>query len=491
MRRTSSSTNAVVTSSLVHRDVSPQNILVGVDGLARVADFGVAKFSRKTDSSEGSLKGKLAYMAPEYLRGEAIDRRFDIFALGIVLWETLAGKRLFRAKSEAETLRMLLEHEPESLAAVAPAAAALDGILKTALARPVTERFQNAQAMAAALETTAIAAGLCGGHTEVAAALKDLVGDAIEQRRALVRASLAHEPSLASLMGNAAPPAVTDAAIANATIPSATIVNATIVNSAVPSTVAAVPSTVAEVPPTVVDEPHEPHKPQTPRLGGAFDQAPNARTEPLGGALNANAALAAAPGPQTSVPSTLPMTPRMAGAPERTLASPAATPMKLPVAASSGATLASAAPMADPSAPRVDATGDTQLSFNDPSARSAYDPIPKPPSNKALPIALGLVAIVIAGVAIVFAASRTTRSAAVPPREAPVAAESAAAMPAPSSSASAAPAATTATASLATASASATTTSAVAAQPSARRPAKPAPPAGTSKKPPPNPYATE
>ena len=76
------------TVGLVHRDISPQNILVGVDGSTRVTDFGVAKFKRRNnESSDGSLKGKIAYMAPEYLRGEKIDRRFDIFATGVVLWE--------------------------------------------------------------------------------------------------------------------------------------------------------------------------------------------------------------------------------------------------------------------------------------------------------------------------------------------------------------------------------------------------------------------
>ena len=207
---------------LVHRDISPQNILVGVDGLARVADFGIAKFSnKKSETSEGSLKGKLAYMAPEYLRGETIDRRFDVFAVGIVLWESLAGKRLFRGANEAETVRLLLDHTPDSLAKVAPAAAALDGVVMTALARALDERFQNAQAMAAALESTALAAGLCGGHTEVATTLKDLVGPSIEERRTLVRAKLAHEPSVASLMGvsNDVLPAAT------ALVPPATIVN--------------------------------------------------------------------------------------------------------------------------------------------------------------------------------------------------------------------------------------------------------------------------
>src|SRR6185369_16809331 len=75
---------------VIHRDVSPHNILVGVDGLARVIDFGIAKAaSRLQTTSTGELKGKLTYMAPEQLRGESVDRRADIYAVSVVLWELL------------------------------------------------------------------------------------------------------------------------------------------------------------------------------------------------------------------------------------------------------------------------------------------------------------------------------------------------------------------------------------------------------------------
>ncbi|MCW5836273.1 MAG: protein kinase, partial [Labilithrix sp.] len=188
---------------LVHRDVSPQNVLVGTDGISRVTDFGVAKFARKhgQSTSEGSLKGKLAYMPPEYLRGEAIDRRFDVFAMGVVLWEALTGNRCFRGDNEAETLRRLLDVVPAPVSSFAPELEPLDAVVACALAKDRAERFQNAAAMGAALEGAAGAAGLLGGHTEVAATLNELVGQAIAERRALVRAKLAHEPSVASLMG--------------------------------------------------------------------------------------------------------------------------------------------------------------------------------------------------------------------------------------------------------------------------------------------------
>ena len=81
---------------IVHRDVSPQNVIVGIDGVARVLDFGVAKaVGRLQSTREGQLKGKLSYMAPEQIRSGQVDRRTDIYAASIMLWEALVGKRLY------------------------------------------------------------------------------------------------------------------------------------------------------------------------------------------------------------------------------------------------------------------------------------------------------------------------------------------------------------------------------------------------------------
>jgi serine/threonine-protein kinase len=144
---------------VVHRDVSPQNILIGLDGTGRITDFGVARAaSRLAVTRTGQLKGKLGYMAPEQARGETTDRRADVFAMGIILWESLAGRRLFkgRSDSEAETLSKVLYSDIPRLASVVPGVApALDEICAKALARKLPDRFATCAEFIEALEQAA------------------------------------------------------------------------------------------------------------------------------------------------------------------------------------------------------------------------------------------------------------------------------------------------------------------------------------------------
>jgi serine/threonine protein kinase len=97
---------------IVHRDISPQNVMVGLDGVARVLDFGVAKASGRLQTTrEGQLKGKLGYTAPELIRGRAVTRAADIYSSAVVLWETLTGDRLFAGDNDANVLeRALFAH---------------------------------------------------------------------------------------------------------------------------------------------------------------------------------------------------------------------------------------------------------------------------------------------------------------------------------------------------------------------------------------------
>jgi serine/threonine-protein kinase len=135
---------------IVHRDVSPQNVIVGVDGVARVLDFGIAKAAGRAQvTREGQLKGKLSYMAPEQLQG-SVTRSTDIFAAGIVLWEALTGKRLFLGSNEGETIARILHGEvaPPSSAGAPPE---LDAVVMKALAKKPEERYATAREMAVAL----------------------------------------------------------------------------------------------------------------------------------------------------------------------------------------------------------------------------------------------------------------------------------------------------------------------------------------------------
>jgi eukaryotic-like serine/threonine-protein kinase len=140
--------------AIVHRDVSPQNIMVGADGIARVLDFGVAKATDRLQTTrEGQLKGKIAYMAPEQIRGSAVDRRTDVYAVGVVLWEALAGRRLFEADSEAVLMTKVLDEpvQPPGFFA-ASISRSLDDVVMKAVQRDPTLRFQTAQQMAVELE---------------------------------------------------------------------------------------------------------------------------------------------------------------------------------------------------------------------------------------------------------------------------------------------------------------------------------------------------
>jgi serine/threonine-protein kinase len=137
---------------IVHRDVSPQNILVGVDGVTRVVDFGVAKaVGRLQTTDDGRPKGKAAYMAPEQIRGEAVDRRADVWAASVVLWEMLSGQRLFTGDSAAAVMHAVLRGGAETPSAHG-APPELDAIVMRGLSATPAERFETAREMALALE---------------------------------------------------------------------------------------------------------------------------------------------------------------------------------------------------------------------------------------------------------------------------------------------------------------------------------------------------
>jgi eukaryotic-like serine/threonine-protein kinase len=141
--------------NIVHRDVSPQNVIVTFGGDVKVVDFGIAKSDARPgeDTESGRLKGKIPYMSPEQARGEAVDWRSDIFAVGVILFELTTGRRLFKTANEYETLKLICDRDYPLPSSVRPDyPAALEAIVMRALAKNRDDRWQSAREMQGALE---------------------------------------------------------------------------------------------------------------------------------------------------------------------------------------------------------------------------------------------------------------------------------------------------------------------------------------------------
>jgi eukaryotic-like serine/threonine-protein kinase len=153
--------------NIVHRDVSPANIMVGYDGSVKVLDFGIAKAEeRATKTVGGTIKGKYGYMAPEQCKGKPIDRRSDIFALGICLYELTTLRRAFKGNDDFETMKRIVAGDCVLPSVVVPGyPRELEAIVLTAMANDPKARFQTAQEMIEALDAFAVRAKLTASNT--------------------------------------------------------------------------------------------------------------------------------------------------------------------------------------------------------------------------------------------------------------------------------------------------------------------------------------
>ncbi len=175
---------------LVHRDVSPHNVLVGTDGIARLTDFGVAKADvRMASTRAGQFKGKLSYMAPEQASSNETDQRSDLFSVGIMLWESLTGRRLFKGESNAATLNKLLNDTIVKPSELWPDLERFDDVVMKALDRDPERRFQTAEEFGEALDSAAGRAGVAKTR-DVAEVVRSLDADKLQDERQRVRDSI-------------------------------------------------------------------------------------------------------------------------------------------------------------------------------------------------------------------------------------------------------------------------------------------------------------
>jgi serine/threonine-protein kinase len=174
--------------SVVHRDVSPQNLLVGYDGVVRVLDFGVASAEQRLHSTTtGEVKGTFAYIAPEQLNGHGVDRRADIWSLGVVLWECVAGRRLFGRSNVNETVRAVLGDPVPSLREIRPdVPLGLEEIVFRALARDPDARYASAREMGRDLHQFLLEERRSVGPADVSELMRALFPRGAEEKRKLL-----------------------------------------------------------------------------------------------------------------------------------------------------------------------------------------------------------------------------------------------------------------------------------------------------------------
>ena len=180
---------------VIHRDVSPQNVFVTYDGQAKIVDFGIAKAADTEQHTQaGMFKGKAAYIAPEQVTGHPLDPRTDVFAAGVIIWEAIAGRRMWTHKNDIETLKRLLANDLPSLKEVKPDVdEELLRMVDGALAWKVEDRYASAEALAADIDAYLVESGNAPTMREIGDVLAAAFQDEREELRRII------EPQLAAL----------------------------------------------------------------------------------------------------------------------------------------------------------------------------------------------------------------------------------------------------------------------------------------------------
>lgn len=186
---------------LVHRDVTPQNILIGFNGVPKLTDFGIAKATdRGWETQAGIVKGKFSYMAPEQAMGKRVDRRTDIFCTGIVLWEALTGQELFKGSTPLEVIENIRKQTIPPPSKVVPGLSSIvDPIVMKALRRTPRQRYQTAGEMRDAIETLIERAGVQIDAKTISQEFAEIFGDIIYKRAFALRAAMAGNADLDEL----------------------------------------------------------------------------------------------------------------------------------------------------------------------------------------------------------------------------------------------------------------------------------------------------
>ncbi len=171
---------------VVHRDISPQNILISFDGSVKLVDFGIAKAADQASMTRsGAIKGKFSYMSPEQAAGKNLDHRSDIYALGLVLYELITGVRPLKRESDYATLQAALEGSIEPPSAVVEVPSELDSVVMRALARGPDERYRDARAFQMALEEFLVSQRLVASSVQLSELMTTLFAERLQEEARL------------------------------------------------------------------------------------------------------------------------------------------------------------------------------------------------------------------------------------------------------------------------------------------------------------------